>query len=337
MHYRNNIPIAVNTWNIVMNGGGLGDCIGAVPAFKHIIDFHPEVSPRFLVPDFFKDLLMRSIGKVDKNRVRVFSFSEAHRINKNHPSRVFQSSQHTNLSCHVTDHAFNLFLNKGVDDWCKDYVPVDVSDVDVAKFNLPDKYIVLTVMFTSPVREWLPKHINKVIAHFKKLNLPVVVLGKKETPNGANFAIKGVVREEINFADTLNLIDQTSLLEATKIMYGSTMVVGLDNGLLHLAATHPTLPIVGGFTTLKPEHRMPYRNGGRLGYRYYPVVPPATLQCRGCQSNMVFEINHKAFTLCPYFPSGQGEQIKCLDQLDGDLFIKRIDEVMYDLELQSLG
>lgn len=56
--------------------------------------------------------------------------------------------------------------------------------------------------------------------------------------------------------------------------------VGSDSGLLHVAGATDT-PIVGVFTSVRPQARLPYRKG-LLGFQCHAVVPPF-LDCLGCQ------------------------------------------------------
>jgi hypothetical protein len=45
--------------------------------------------------------------------------------------------------------------------------------------------------------------------------------------------------------------------------------------------------VIAGFTTVKPEHREPYR-GGVKGRNWGSITPPESLECRFCQSQCVF-------------------------------------------------
>ena len=102
-------------------------------------------------------------------------------------------------------------------------------------------------------------------------------------------------------------------------MGGAEVVVGLDNGLLHLAACTP-VKIVAGYTTVKPAHRMPYRVG-ELGYKVWPVVPDLALKCRYCQSKAGFVYKFD-FRSCYY------GDYECTINLSADKYIKKIGEAL---------
>src|SRR5207245_757155 len=114
-------------------------------------------------------------------------------------------------------------------------------------------------------------------------------------------------------------INKTNLLESREIINKAKTIVGLDNGLLHIAGT-TNIPIIGGFTTVEPKYRMPYRNNV-LGYNYYPVVPPESLVCRFCQSNWTFTYEQD-FKVCYY------KDYLCIKQLSADLYIKELEKIL---------
>lgn len=317
-------PKSIYHVNFLFNSGGLGDCIARLPAVNYVLTDCPNVIPHIWVPDYFLEFAKRSLPK----GTIVRPFSENKKYNDKLPGRVSDAKVHTNLAYHMTDHAFNLLVNKQVEDKYKDYLPVNVDDIDISKFNLPQDYVVVCTGFTSHVREMLPKHINKISKYLVNKGYTPVYLGKTEVDVGyGKMRIEGEFREEIDFSLGINLVDKTTLLETTKIIYGAKTIVGLDNGLLHVASTHPELPVVGGFTTLNPRHRMAYRHGGILGYKYYAITPPESLKCRFCQSNMIFEFKHD-FRFCYYNKEATGEEIECLKQISADLYIAELEKIL---------
>ena len=70
------------------------------------------------------------------------------------------------------------------------------------------------------------------------------------------------------------------MLEALRIINDAEMIIGLDNGLLHLAGLTDT-KIVAGYTTVDPYYRLPYRHNV-LGWNCSIVEP--TSECRYCQT-----------------------------------------------------
>jgi len=301
--------------NIVFDDGGIGDAIGRLPAVKYAHDMHPHVKFYLWIPDYFYGIALRSLPK----RINIKKFTDGKHYNETYAGRHFAIPHHNNLACHITDNAFNMILNKSVENKYKNYLPVYTDDISIKRFGLPKNYIIVSTGFTAPVREFLPEHVNKVVQYIKFKNYTPVFLGKEEAHNGSGYTIKGNFREEINYDKGINLLNKTSLLETHAIIKNAKTIVGLDNGLLHLAGT-TDIPIVGGFTTVDPEHRMPYRHD-QMGWNYYPVVPTQDLKCRFCQSNWNFTYDHD-FKECYY------KDYLCIKQLNADLYIKELEKIL---------
>jgi len=195
-----------------------------------------------------------------------------------------------------------------------------LNKVNLKRFNLPEKYLVLPTMFTAPVRKLRADIINDIIKWGNEKGYTPVLLGKKdieEKGNKGSYFAKA--QDEINENQTLDLREKTSLLEAGKIISESAAIVGLDNGLLHMAACSD-VPIIMGFTSLDPMHRMPIRHN-TLGWNVWPVVPPESLSCRFCQSRMHFVFNHD-FRKCFY------DDYQCVQLLRSQQFIDALESAI---------
>ena len=318
--------------NIVFDSGGLGDLVGSLPCINYIYQMHKHVVIHLWLPVYGIDLAKRSLPD-DPNRIIIKSFLEKEKFRKDFFGRAFTVHKSTNLGYHTTKQAYAVLINEEVEDKHLNYLPVRTDDIDISKFNLPEKYIILTTGFTAPVREFLPEYINEVVDYTKKKDYEVVFLGKKESPNGAGHVIKGNFKTEINYSAGIDLIDKTTLPEAQKIMSQSKCVVGLDNGLLHLAATSE-VPIVFSFTSVKPEHRLPYRHDTR-GWNCYSVVPPESLACRFCQSNWQFTYYNDTpkkkqhdFKRCYYVERKEDFEIRCIKMLTPMLYINELEKIL---------
>lgn len=300
--------------------------ISWLPPLKFIFNTHPHVRCYVWVPDFFFDFAQNALRGTGK-RITLYKLSsQLNFLNRKHQTYSFKMQNYTNLGAHMTEHAFEIICHTKPDDKSHlNYLSIDTSRTDVSRFYLPEKYVVLTTGYTAPVREFLPEHVNEISQYVLSKGYVPVFLGKQATNTGIKHIIKGNFSNEIDYSTGVNLIDKTNLFECVKICANSAGVVGLDNGILHLAGC-TTVPIIGGFTTVNPAHRVPYRNG-ILGWEYYPVVPPASLTCRFCQSNWQFTNNHD-FTKCYYLENGQDKEIKCLKELNAGLYIEQIEKIL---------
>jgi ADP-heptose:LPS heptosyltransferase len=108
-------------------------------------------------------------------------------------------------------------------------------------------------------------------------------------------------------------------LQTGKIIAGAKTIVGVDNGLLHVAGC-TNIPIVGGYTSVDPEHRMPYRNN-IMGWNYYPVVPPESEPEKFFQSRYDFIMEHD------YRKSYLGND-SLIKSLTPELYINELEKIL---------
>lgn len=305
--------------NFLFDDLGFGDAIAALPALLYIYKYHPHIIMHIWGPDFMVDLIKRSLP-TDKNRVIVRSLAEGERKFKQHiRSRTFKIFHDLALATHPTTVGFLTFLTRDVSIEHKNYLAFDSSDQDVEKFSLPEKYVVVTTNYTTPVREWRPEHVNNVCKYIRAKGYTPVFMGKEATYNGFNYTIKGNFNDLVDLSNGISLLDRTTLLEGREVIRRASCIVGLDNGLIHLAATTET-PIVVGYTTVEPEVRMPFRKN-IMGWGCYPVVPPPSLSCRFCQSQWSLTYGHD-FRNCFY-----GDN-KCTYELNAPLYIEQLEKVL---------
>ncbi len=299
--------------NLLCNKGGLGDSVARMPAIAYILRKYPHVTKvRLIVQDYFKELATALIGS--SARLEVYGYSEMPALLEkypNTPGMQVDSIHHTTLHTHLTDHAFHTLVDEQVGIEDKQYLRLHF------RAQAPANYVVLTTGFTSNTREWLPGSINETAAWCKAQGLDVVFLGKEASTYwaGKREPTISTFREEVDYSVGIDLREKTSLLEAAEIMSRAVAVVGIDNGLLHLAAC-TNVPIVFGMTTLHPKHRLPYRKEPT-----YVVTPPITLGCRFCQSKMNFVYNFDLRT-CYY------GDYKCVESMHSSRFIKELKNVL---------
>lgn len=271
--------------NFLINAGGLGDNIARMPAIKYITERHPHLHALVWMADYFYPIAKNVLPNVDFRK-----FSDNKRYDNDLPGRSTCIGWFTNLKTHMVDHAFCVLANELPTIEHRNYLPLNLQSIGVKRFKLPEKFVVMTTGFTAPIREFLPEYINAVNDYIISKGYAVVFLGQKQTDGGLQGTeIIGNFRKGIDFSKGLNLVDQTSLLEAAKIISLSKCIVGLDNGLLHLAGC-TDIPIVAGFTSVDPQHRAPYRHN-QLGWNFYPVVPPDSEPEKFMQSRWDFNFD----------------------------------------------
>lgn len=317
--YRNTLP--KQEVYVLCDIGGLGDILAQLPVIPYILDNHPHIYLTYWLGSFMKTVAKKSLPVTDRLVIR--SFDEKHLAKGNVPVKKFSGNIYTNLANHMTTQAYDIFCNTQPNDVkYYNYLPIDLKGVYINRFELPENYVVIPTGYTAPVREFHPDVVNNIIDYVISKNYTPVFLGRETTKENSDDSkiIKGNFSNKINFDKGINLINKTDMLESTKIIKGAKTIVGLDNGLLHLAAT-TDIAIVGGFTTVNPEHRLPYRHNVK-GWNYYPVVlTEDELKCRFCQSNMTFLYDFN-MTKCFY------KDYKCITLLSSDKYINELEKIL---------
>jgi ADP-heptose:LPS heptosyltransferase len=227
----------------------------------------------------------------------------------------------TTLRAHLVDHAFANLTDTGptmLDKHDRDYLRLDVDKIDLSSFSLPSDYVVVTTGYTAKSREWPAKEINKVSSWVVKQGLTPVFLGSKIASVGYGNDIIGNFDNDVDHTVGVDLIGKTSLLEAGAILAKARAVVGVDNGLIHLAACS-LVPIVVGFTNADKRTRLPIRRG-KEGWMVRSIVPE-NLPCSGCQTkyHYLFEAD---FRECLF------NDFECTKQMTGERFIAALEEFL---------
>lgn len=314
MIYRKGTKLEVTPYNFVAHQGGLGDFIAQLPAIKYVLENHPQIEIKLwcheyafsFAKELFKeypmiviDSLNNSDGIYDENLLARSPY--VHKIQ--------------NLSMHLTDHAFLSLVGRSVEDKYKNYL--ELPSTDISEFNLPEKYMVITTGFTSKTRVWNKQSVQETCDYITSIGYTPVFLGKSFTPSYKDQAIIG--NFDVDLSKGISLIDKTDLFQATSIMGKAACVIGVDNGLLHLACM-TKVPVIYAFTSVEAQHRLPYRNGIK-GWNCYPIELPE-LECFGCQSKMNFADGEFSFTQCFY------DDYKCISMLTSDKFIEQIKQIL---------
>lgn len=303
--------------NILFNDGGLGDHVARMPAIKYAINKFPYITFHLWVPDFFLDFAKNLLPNAN-----IKPYSKKHKWNDSYPCRVTTGvGAYTNLRSHMTDHAFQTIINETPSIEYRNYLKLNVDKIKLDHIELPEKYVVVTTGFTAPIREWPAQYINEVVHYINSKGYEVVFLGKTQAKLGhENMIIKGNFSNEVDYSKGLNLIDKTNLLQAGKIIAKAKAIVGLDNGLLHVAGCTDT-PIVGAFTSVSPHVRMAYRQN-ELGWNYFPVVPPDTEPERFFQSEWDFLFYHD------FKESFLKDKSTLVQSVTPDLYIKQLERIL---------
>lgn len=181
----------------------------------------------------------------------------------------------------------------------KDWWPQGLSD-----------YVVIGVGYVHKSRRLPVKAYKEIVKYLTGLKYNIVLLGSSRSPSS---------KQPVNFEEhpkdgCIDLINMTSISESVAIMRGAQCVIGVDSGLIYLAALTET-PIVCGFTFVDSFYRAPYRRNIK-GWKFYPVEPRG--ECKYCSNDLAM-FGTEFDNNCP-----KGEGFSCAATLAGEDFIEAI-------------
>lgn len=293
--------------SFVFGTGGVGDYINWSAALLYVADKHKHVDGRIYVSELFYDVAQYLFGNFPRWKVHYRKdFRKYYEPNSllAHPKA---GSQLINAcGTHLMDLGFMYFC-------CMSPPPAEYNLLPQIKYEgewkwpeLDPKspYAIFTPGATTGVREMPVKGFNEIAAYAKSKGVTPVFLGKKylSMQYEANFAA-------YDYSLGIDLRERTNLLEAVQIMRGAKFVIGLDNGLLHMAGTTET-PVIFGHNIASVEHRVLRRP---KGLTINVKVDQSELSCIGCQSKMRF-LYHQDFKKC-LFEQNPTRDKKCLELL----------------------
>jgi ADP-heptose:LPS heptosyltransferase len=310
--------------NIACNYGGFGDMLARLPAIKFMREQFPHVTGNVYWHDYFVPLaefLLPSTPTLVHRK-----FSDLDKANKNIPLVDFTGERLTSLSLHLVDHAFLILMDRVPEADQSAYIKAPLVPLARTDLLINEPYVILTCGFTSKTREWQAKHINATALELRKRGITPVFLGSEQKPELGNESLlpddpmhDGKAKpptfdSSIDYSVGVNLINKTSLIEALGVIQGATAIMGVDNGLLHLASCTNTA-VVWGFTSLEPRKRLPLSHGPQ-GI----VFPVEKLSCFGCQSK-AFNVNHD-WRRCPF------GDYQCLEHMTADKFMSTLEKII---------
>jgi len=311
---------------LVFEAGGMGDYINWCAALKYIETHYSHVDVRVFTSKLFIDVLKYLFEKNErwivadkKDFLKYHVQGSVVRIPK-------RGTQLLNAcGAHLMDLGFHYFL-------CLDG-PLDKKHMVLPEINYEgpwkwpeldpqSDYCIFTPGSTTDVREMPVTAFNELLRYVKSKGITPVFLGKAELSDNYNAKFLNY-----DYGLGIDLRERTNLIEATQIIRKAKFIIGIDNGLLHMAGTTNT-PIIFGHNITTVEHRNIRRN---KGLTINITANDKELPCIGCQSKIRFVSNHD-FRKC-IFKENPDLNKKCLNVLFKNAAVtwkKAIDECLKD-------
>jgi hypothetical protein len=291
--------LTLDPFCFMFNSIAMGDVVAAVPVVKHMVEnYYTEPSSYYVVTKahfrclfpFVPDANWRDYDKKDEfwgmPSVLLGLIST-----KNSPGVTRLTPKHM----HLSQFASLKLADRILADKYLNYVPLDTVDLSHLENSCAINFkntVVLVTSYRDLTRMWNAEEILKVAKWLQSKGITPVFVGKTDMEKDIREGIipKSALPEDISEYG-LDLRNKTSIPELASIFKQAKAVCGLDSGPIHLAGT-TSIPIICGYTSISPEHRIPHRLEGKT----YPIVPE--MECISCESR--WRTNFHNFENC-YF------------------------------------
>ena len=317
LHFRQGTSIPKYVINFALNEGGLGDYLNYMSAILWAAKNCPWIEGRIVVVKHFIPLFRLILETYGVNWELVPGEDASTILRDQTPiigPEIQMDGRNVNpqllnpIGAHLIDLGFAYYTNR-----CPAPADATLPYLDLRGAKLPHKvrhlrgrYVVITTGAMTPSRFVSGKHMNPLIDYILAEGFTPVFLGKRQTGGHLNATFAA----DIEYQKGLDLRDQTDLITAAAVMANSVGVLGIDNGLLHLAACTDA-NVLFGYSIAGPDQRAPRRNWGMT---FNLAITKKDLACASCQSNIKILLGH-TFHKCLY------EDLKCIDIL----FIDQVD------------
>jgi hypothetical protein len=294
-----------------LNGAAVGDLIAAAPSIKYAIDhYHERSNYRVaLLPDFRDIFHFVPTSKIIPTAEKYDGKYAVRKLNMDGPGGNITRLTPSRLK--LTEYASIGLLGRILPPEDLKYIPL--QPVDVSHFGIDfSKCAIFITTYRDITRAWSGADIIETAKYVHSQGITPVFVGKK----GAISIWKTLAVTDFEYPGFgHDLIDKTTFRELFTIMSQSKVVFGMDSGPLHLAFATDT-PVVAGFTNIRPELRIPFRNPG---VQTEAAVTPVS--CQFCQSDWNLDFHN--FQDCPKAM----KKPKCTTSMKAEIFIEAFNKL----------
>lgn len=276
----NDAPKTKTPLNVLIGENGLGDLICALIAANYLVLNCPWLNPLIWVPTYLEEFTKHVLSKnaIVRDFIKASDKYDAAKYGV-----TTRWSNITPMKMHPVKYGYSALCDYEPTDQEMSYLKIRPEEIDIGKFNLPDKFVVLPAAATERVKTIPKETMDQISDYVVSKGYTPVYLGKTENFTGYEDMYGRSIAQDYDFSKGINLLEQTSMLESAAIIAKAKLYIGIDSGLTHLAGFTPT-PIVSYYSFTAPRQMLPIRDGV-FGKDVYPIIPD--VKCRGCQSNLV--------------------------------------------------
>ena len=260
---------------VLIGSKSLGDTLCAIPTIKHLNKIYNKNIHVFTYqPELFKNFTYITLSdnyNVEDDDLLIETFR---------PDK-FVHTRTNIIQLHALSSGFQLLP----EEMNIEFYPDEYETID----NLPENYIVIHPSKTWPSRTWEKERWQELIDRLNSINIPVVIIGKNSSEEGTYHITKPVY--ELNIKNGVDLTNKINIHQTWHILNKSEMIITMDSGILHLAATTDSHIIQLG-SSIDPRLRAPYRKGVQ-NYKYSYVLGSCGLFCASdMKYNIMYNDKH---------------------------------------------
>lgn len=294
-----------------LNSAAVGDLMAAAPILKYAIEtYHQKddykVSMYADFVDLFPFIPKENIIEMSNN------FDSTHSVRcLNMPGAAGNICKLTPSRMKLTHYACIGLMGKILSDVELEYIPLETTDVSRYGVDFKKAVVIITT-YRDKQRTILPSEITKIAEYVHAKGLIPVYVGKTGAISIWKNSLAICDFEYPGFG--VDLRNDTSFRELFTIMNQAKAVVGVDGGPIHIAFASKA-PVVCGFTTIRPDLRIPYRGLSQT----VPVTPG--IVCNFCEAD--WNLNFWDFSKCPR----KMETAECVKKMSALKFINALEQL----------
>jgi predicted SAM-dependent methyltransferase len=312
----------LNGFCFMLNSLAMGDVIAAAPVVKYMIENYYSQdgdSDRYMVVG--KEMFRPIFWFVPDENWHNFEDKENNWgipdgwilgcLNQK-VEKGMRIARNTPKSMHLSQFAAFKVVDRALPEENLCYIPLPEVDISHFEFDVTNAVIIVS-SYRDTTRLWKAAFVLHIAAWLKMQNFVPVFIGKTDMNLDTHLIPKTSLPADLS-AIGIDLRNKTTIPELATLMKYSAAVIGLDSGPIHLAGT-TSVPIVCGYTSVAPEHRIPIRKVGTT----LAVVPD--VRCKHCESNWASHLHN--YEECYFGPDPQ-----CCNEMTAEKFIKMLRNVL---------
>ena len=271
-----------------LNSISMGDVIAAAPVVKWAIEhLHRDNNYTVLAHPYYRDIL-HFIPDTHFRDFRVsHSFKKPYMIRYlNTLGRGSTEPRVTSMKMHLSTFASVQLTDRHIPLEELKYIPLKEVSLDHFNINF-EKTVLIICTHRDAVRKWSKEIVDEIASDIISRGLTPVYIGKVD--NDPVWKDSPFVESFKDIPEGIDLRNKTTIAEIASICRKAKAIVGVDSGPIHIAGT-TEIPIVCGYTSVAPKHRIPLRTKGMI----ISVIPK--IDCQFCQSDT--NMNYHDYGTC---------------------------------------